>query len=60
MPIRGVIPHNLLMPINQLEGVQQDMPRVIALMPAATREDYENIVVAARGRRPRWSIRRSR
>ena len=30
MPIRGVIPHNLLMPINQLEGIQQDIPQTIA------------------------------
>ena len=37
MPLRGVIPHNLLMPMNQMEGVQQDIPRVISLMPAATR-----------------------
>ena len=29
MPIRGVIPHNLLMPMNQIEGVQQDVPRTI-------------------------------
>ncbi len=49
IPIRGVIPHNLLMPINQLEGVQQDIPRTIALMPAATREDYENIVSRLEG-----------
>ena len=27
LPLRGVIPHNLLMPMNQLEGVQQDIPR---------------------------------
>ena len=44
MPVRGVIPHNLLMPINQLEGLQQDVPRTFALMPAATPEDYENIL----------------
>ena len=44
IPIRGVISHNLLMPINQLEGIQQDIPRTFAQMPAATREDYENIV----------------
>ena len=44
VPIRGVIPHNLLMPINQLEGIHQDIPRTMSLMPAATREDYENIV----------------
>jgi uncharacterized protein (DUF885 family) len=45
MPIKGVIPHNLLMPMNQLEGIQQDIPRVIAMMPAETRDDYENIAV---------------
>ncbi|HYR88604.1 MAG TPA: DUF885 domain-containing protein [Terriglobia bacterium] len=45
MPIRGVIPRNLLMPINQLEGIQQDIPRTFAMMPAVTREDYENIVL---------------
>jgi uncharacterized protein (DUF885 family) len=45
MPIKGVIPHNLLMPMNQLEGIQQDIPHVIAMMPTETRDDYENIAV---------------
>ena len=45
MPVKGVIPRNLLMPINQLEGIQQDIPRTFAMMPAVTREDYENIVL---------------
>jgi len=44
-PIKGVVPHNLLMPVNQMEGVQQDIPRTIAMMPSNTREDYENIVL---------------
>jgi len=44
IPVRGVIPHNLMMPVNQLEGIQQDVPRVIGAMPAVTREDYENII----------------
>ena len=52
MPIRGVMPHNLLMPINQIEGIQQDMPSVIAQMPTATREDYENIIARLAGRGP--------
>jgi uncharacterized protein (DUF885 family) len=52
LPIRGVIPHNLLMPINQLEGIPQDIPRTVALMPAATREDYEHIVSRLQGVRP--------
>ena len=44
-PIKGVVPHNLLMPVNQMEGVQQDIPRTMAMMPSNTREDYENIVL---------------
>jgi uncharacterized protein (DUF885 family) len=42
MPMRSVIPHNLSMPINQLEGIPQDIPRIIALSPSSTLEDYEN------------------
>jgi uncharacterized protein (DUF885 family) len=49
LPIRGVIPHSLLMPMNQLEGVAQDVPRTLALMPAATVEDYEHRVKRLRG-----------
>jgi uncharacterized protein (DUF885 family) len=49
LPIRGVIPHNLRMPVNQLEGVQQDIPRTISLMPAATLADYERIVERLEG-----------
>jgi uncharacterized protein (DUF885 family) len=44
LPIRGVIPHNLYMPVNQLEGVLQDIPRAIAMMPATNVADYEDIV----------------
>src|SRR5262249_54532579 len=43
-PIKGVIPRNLLMPINQLEGIQQDIPRTFAMTPAQTREDYEEMI----------------
>ncbi len=49
IPFRSVIPHNLLMPINQMEGIQQDIPRVIEAMPASTREDYENIISRLQG-----------
>jgi uncharacterized protein (DUF885 family) len=52
MPIRGVIPHNLRMPMNQLEGVQQDVPSAIAQMPTATRADYENIIARLQGTGP--------
>ena len=44
LPIRGVVVRNLLMPVNQLEGLPQDVPLTIALMPAVTLEDYENFV----------------
>ena len=42
IPMRSVIPHNLAMPINQLEGIVTDIPRIISLSPAATIADYEN------------------
>jgi uncharacterized protein (DUF885 family) len=49
LPIRGVTARNLMMPVNQMDGVQQDIPRVIASMPTATREDLENIVARLLG-----------
>src|SRR5262249_2918900 len=45
IPIKGVIPHNLMMPMNQLEGVQHDIPHILAMTPAASRDDYEHIVL---------------
>jgi uncharacterized protein (DUF885 family) len=44
LPIRSVVPNHLLMPLNQLGGVQQDAPRTIALMRHDTVTDYENII----------------
>ena len=49
LPIRGVIPHNLRMPVNQLEGVQQEVPRTLALMPTSSLEAYENLVARLEG-----------
>jgi uncharacterized protein (DUF885 family) len=49
VPILGVTSHNLWMPINQLEGVQQDIPRTLALMPTSGVQDYENIVARLQG-----------
>jgi uncharacterized protein (DUF885 family) len=49
VPIRGVVPFNLLMPVNQMDGVQQSVPRTIAMMPAATVAEYEGIVSRLRG-----------
>jgi uncharacterized protein (DUF885 family) len=49
IPIRGVTSRNLLMPMNQMDGIQQDIPRVLASMPAATRQDYDNIIARLQG-----------
>jgi uncharacterized protein (DUF885 family) len=49
MPVRGVTSRNLLMPLNQMDGVQQDVPRTLALMPASTGEDYRNLVSRLEG-----------
>jgi uncharacterized protein (DUF885 family) len=44
IPLRGVSPRNLYMPLNQMDGVQQDIPRTIAMMPATTVADYERLI----------------
>jgi uncharacterized protein (DUF885 family) len=49
MPLRFVTAANLMMPVNQMGGVQQDVPRLIGAMPAATRQDYENIIARLQG-----------
>ena len=48
IPVRGVTSRNLAMPMNQLEGVQQDIPRTIAMMPAATPSDLAQIIARLR------------
>jgi uncharacterized protein (DUF885 family) len=49
VPIRGVIPHNLRMPMNQLEGLAQDVPLAFSLMPAATAADYAALISRLEG-----------
>jgi uncharacterized protein (DUF885 family) len=49
MPLRSVTAANLMMPISQMGGVQQDVPRIIDAMPATTRRDYENIIARLQG-----------
>ena len=49
LPVRSVVPHNLYMPINQLEGVLQDIPRTIGMMPATTVAEYEDILKRLNG-----------
>lgn len=49
MPLRGVVVRNLHMPLNQMEGVQQEIPATIAMTPAATAAGYENIIARLQG-----------
>jgi len=44
LPFREVVPRNLWMPMNQMEGVQQGAASTIALMPRRTIDDYEDIL----------------
>jgi len=37
------------MPINQMGGIQQGIPRLLAVMPKATAEDYGNIIARLEG-----------
>ena len=43
-PFATVAAVNLNQPINQVEGIQQGIARVIAMMPAGRTRDYEDIV----------------
>jgi len=49
IPVRSVVPHNLYMPINQLEGILQDIPRTIGMMPASSVAEYEDIIKRLNG-----------
>jgi uncharacterized protein (DUF885 family) len=42
IPFRNVVPANLLMPMNQLDGIQQGAAATIANMPRQTIADYED------------------
>ncbi len=44
LPFRQVVPRNLRIPINQMEGIQQGAASIIALMPHQTISDYEDIL----------------
>lgn len=44
LPFRDVVPHNLWMPLNQMEGVQQGAASAIASMPHQSVADYEDIL----------------
>jgi uncharacterized protein (DUF885 family) len=43
-PFRGVVPRNLWMPMNQMDGVQQGAASTLATMPRKNVADYEDIL----------------
>jgi len=49
MPLPGVVASNLLMPINQMSGVQQGVAEVLAITPARNAADYEDILARLDG-----------
>ncbi len=49
VPIRGVVPHNLMTPVNQLAGVVQEVPLTISMMPTATVADYDDLIARLDG-----------
>jgi uncharacterized protein (DUF885 family) len=44
MPFRNVVPHNLWMPLNQMEGIQQSAAETLASAPHQSLADYEDIL----------------
>jgi uncharacterized protein (DUF885 family) len=48
-PFASVSQTSLVRPVDQLDGPQQTILQVIAMMPAARADDYENIVKRLRG-----------
>src|SRR4029077_16270326 len=47
--IRSTLPPSLYRPINQLEGILQDIPRTIGMMPASSVAEYEDIIKRLNG-----------
>jgi len=42
-------------PISQMDGVQQDVARVLELSPRATVKDYENLIARLKACRECWT-----
>jgi uncharacterized protein (DUF885 family) len=49
MPFASVVVHNLYQPINQREGLAQDIGQIISDMPAESVSDYEDILARLNG-----------
>ncbi|HMI54469.1 MAG TPA: DUF885 domain-containing protein [Candidatus Saccharimonadales bacterium] len=53
MPIRGVVPRNLWMPMNQMEGIQTGAADTLSNMQNRTVADYEDILARLEAL-PKW------
>ena len=51
-PFRGVVPRNLWMPMNQMDGIQQGAASTLSTMPRKSLAEYEDIL-ARLGKLPR-------
>jgi uncharacterized protein (DUF885 family) len=47
--IEGARFHGEYMPVNQVSGVQQELPQLLSIMPAGSVQDYENLLARMRG-----------
>ena len=48
-PMASVVPRNLYSPVNQIEGVVQDISNTIGVMPSERPSDYQNILARLNG-----------
>jgi uncharacterized protein (DUF885 family) len=49
LPMASVVPMNLYMPVNQMQGVLQDVPSTISEMPTVHPSDYGDILARLNG-----------
>lgn len=48
-PFASVVPSNLYMPLNQMQGIPQDIPSTLDHNPAANAKDYQDIIARLNG-----------
>ncbi len=49
LPMAQVVPENLYMPVNQMQGLLQDIPETISQMPTERPSDYQDILARLNG-----------
>jgi uncharacterized protein (DUF885 family) len=49
LPVASVVPENLYMPVNQMQGLLQDIPETISQMPTERPSDYQDILMRLNG-----------